>query len=249
MNTKSDILVKCQKLLLAYQKGELGYMKMPEDESPQFSSTEAELRLVYFTLPMALNYQRNSYALWESVKKSYEDTEIQKIFDIAYCANISQEELRSQLLEYKIALQPNKHVQTWHTIAKTIWENWQTMENMFAFFEYDFLRLQKALQKDYKKGFPYLSGPKIFHYWSHIIQAYGGVQLSNTQFIEIAPDTHIIQCSVKLGVISMQESTHISREEISARWRSILQASGIHPIDMHGPLWFWSKNNFQFILE
>lgn len=36
-------------------------MKMPEDSHPEFQTQEE--RLCYFTLPMALNYQRNSYTL------------------------------------------------------------------------------------------------------------------------------------------------------------------------------------------
>lgn len=43
---------------------------MPEDSNPNFSSDEIEMRLAYFTLPMALNYQRDSYKLWESVLKT-----------------------------------------------------------------------------------------------------------------------------------------------------------------------------------
>ncbi len=35
---------------------------MPEDSNPG-NFANAEERLVYFTLPMALNYQRNSYSL------------------------------------------------------------------------------------------------------------------------------------------------------------------------------------------
>jgi hypothetical protein len=30
---------------------------------------------IYFTLPMAWNYQRNSYTLWESANKAYADNE------------------------------------------------------------------------------------------------------------------------------------------------------------------------------
>jgi hypothetical protein len=39
-------------------------MEMPEDSKPNEFKNQEE-RLVYFTLPMSLNYQRNSYTLWE----------------------------------------------------------------------------------------------------------------------------------------------------------------------------------------
>ena len=60
---------------------------------------------------------------------------------------------------------------------------------------------------------------------------------------------HVTQCSVRLGVITSQEAEKLSKEKISERWRKILEGSGINPIDMHAPLWFWSKNGFIFKLK
>jgi hypothetical protein len=71
------------------------------------------------------------------------------------------------------------------------------------------------LQVEYKKGFPYLSGPKIFNYWSFIISTYGKINLKERNLIDIAPDTHILKCSIKLGVISEPESEKLSKDEIS----------------------------------
>ena len=102
------------------------------------------------------------------------------------------------------------------------------------------------VQVKYKKGFPYLSGPKIFNYWSFILREYGNIKLKNKEYIEIAPDTHVIQCSVKLGVIEKDEVDNFSKDEISEKWRTALEGSGITSIEMHVPLWFWSRNGFIF---
>jgi hypothetical protein len=249
MGSKEEIISKCRTLLDAYRSGKLGYMKMPEDSSPKFTEEEKEVRLAYFTLPMSLNYQRDSYKLWESVLKTFNDSEDRIIFDLKSSANLSEDQLRKHLIKYKIALQPNKHIATWHKISKTISENWGGISKLLEFAEYDFLKLRDIVQKQFKKGFPYLSGPKIFNYWSFIIQEYGKVKLKNSEFIEIAPDTHITKCSVLLGVISEEESESLTKEKISEIWRELLQGTGINPIDMHPPLWFWSRNNFQFKLD
>jgi len=249
MESKEEIISKCRILLDAYQSGKLGYMKMPEDSSPNFSEDEKEVRLVYFTLPMSLNYQRDSYKLWESVLKTFNDSETRIVFDVKSSANLDEEQLRELLLKHKIALQPNKHIATWHKISETISENWGSINKLLEFADYDFLKLKDIIQKQFKKGFPYLSGPKIFNYWSFIIQEYGKVKLKNSEFIEIAPDTHITKCSVILGVFTKEESESLTKEKISEIWRELLQGTGINPIDMHPPLWFWSKNNFQFKLD
>ncbi len=81
------------------------------------------------------------------------------------------------------------------------------------------------------------------------MSTYGGIMLTNRDYIEIAPDTHITQCSVKLGVITAEEARNLTKDAISEKWRLLLQGSGIDPIDMHSPLWFWSRNGFLFELS
>lgn len=241
-----DIQAKCIELRKAYEAGLLGNQTMPEDTQPEFNSEEE--RLSYFTLPMSLNYQRNSYALWASAKESFNDSGTKTTFSVNSVSQMGQDELRPLLMKYKIALQPNKHTNTWHSIASVVAEEWGSIENMLASVDYDFLKLQNLIQVTHKKRFPYLSGPKIFHYWSYILGEYCGILLKNKEFIQIAPDTHVIQCSILLGVLTEEEAKRMKREDISARWREILEGSGLSPSDMHSPLWFWSRNNFSFKL-
>lgn len=240
---------KCRALLEAYKSGKLGQTRMPEDSNPGFDSHEGELKIAYFTLPMALNYQRDSYKLWEAALNTYNDPETKFVFNIEKVCKVSENELRVALTKYKLALQPNKHIRTWKTLARTIYDNWSTLSNLFKNVDNDFLKLRQLVELDYKKGFPYLSGPKIFNYWSFIVGTYGGVKLNNRDFIEIAPDTHITQCSVKLRVITKKESENLTKDDISLRWRKLLAGSGISPIDMHPPLWFWSRNGFIYNLD
>jgi hypothetical protein len=249
MENNQKIIQNCKLLLEAYKSGKLGQIIMPEDSNPLFKGNEMESRLAYFTLPMALNYQRNSYALWESALKTYQDEETRVIFDISKLSGLDQNKIREYLTKYKLALQPNKQVKTWVTIAKTIRDNFGSFEELMRKCDNDYLKLKQIIQIDFKKGFPYLSGPKIFNYWSFIIKKYGKIPLKNAEYIEIAPDTHITQCSVLLGLITKEESEKLSKDKISEIWRKTLSGSGINPIDMHPPLWFWSRNGFLFKID
>lgn len=242
----SDLHKKCRLLLEAYKDGRLGQTKMPEDANPGFSDGDREWCLAYFTLPMALNYQRDSYKLWEAALKTFNDPQTKFLFNAPEAAKSSEEQVRRALMKYKLALQPNKHISTWWTIAKTVTEKWGSFANFLNQAEGDFLKLKQMVTVDNKKGFPYLSGPKIFNYWSFIVSTYSGERLVNRDQIDIAPDTHITQCSVKLGVITTKEAEALTKEMISVRWRDLLVESGINPIDMHPPLWFWSRNGFLF---
>ncbi|MBH2007434.1 hypothetical protein I8H83_02430 [Candidatus Saccharibacteria bacterium] len=242
-----EIQKQCLELRGAYEEGLLGNQVMPEDTHPDFLNNES--RLSYFTLPMSLNYQRNSYALWEAAKLAYEDMQTHAVFQVQNVTGMDADELRSLLTMYKVALQPNKHVDTWRRISTTITDEWGSIEGMLNELDYDFQKLQEAVQITHKKGFPYLSGPKIFHYWSYILGEYCDVVLKNREYIQIAPDTHVIKCSILLGILTEDEATLMPRDEISERWRDVLDGTGMSPIDMHSPLWFWSKNNFSYQLQ
>lgn len=246
MVDKARIVRDCRALLQAYREGMLGDTTMPEDTNPGFGSGELESRLSYFTLPMTLNYQRDSYRMWASALQTYNDPETRYAFDISRAAGSSRSKLGAALAKHGLAVQPNRHTLTWHTICRTVSENWGSLRGLMEAAGSDYVDLRGIVQGANKRGFPYLSGPKIFNYWSFVLKQYCGVPLKSADLIEIAPDTHIIRCSVRLDVITEKEATRLSREEISERWRSVLKGSGINPIDMHPPLWFWDRNGFRF---
>lgn len=244
VKNKSLLLKVCRNLLTAYKEGKLGDISFPEEQHPIFTSQEE--KLIYFTLPMSLNYRRESKYLWRSALQTIGDPETMFVFNFAEVTNNSTKRIQKALTKHKLALLPNKHTETWKRISETVLTNWVTLSNLFMQINNDFLKLRKLVQGDYKKEFPYLSGPKIFNYWSFILEKYGGIRLKNREEIEIAPDTHVIKGSVRLGVINQKQARRLDREKISKIWRDLLKDSGIDPIDMHPPLWFWSKNGFRF---
>lgn len=66
-----------------YHQGELGGEIMPEDANPKLKKSSLK-NYLYFTLPMALNYQRNSYTLWESALKTYQDKKLSLCLILSY---------------------------------------------------------------------------------------------------------------------------------------------------------------------
>ena len=118
LEKKKSILKNVEELLQLYHDGSLGGEIMPEDANPRLGNGTKE-NYLYFTLPMALNYQRNSYKLWEAAKAAYLDDETRDIFLPECVVNMEQEELRAKLLRYKVALQPNKHIEIWARLCNT----------------------------------------------------------------------------------------------------------------------------------
>jgi len=246
---KKILIKNCESLLNAYKTGLLGDITMPEDTNPGFKPKEVEEKLAYFTLPMALNYQRDSFALWKAALATWNDPETRDVFDVCKASTMSVDDLRAKLTKHKLALQPNKHVNTWKVLSDTFNTHWGGITGLFFEADNDYLKLRDLVQFKHKKGFPYLSGPKIFNYWSFIMSTYGNIPLLSRDHIEIAPDTHVLKCSIKLGVFSELEASQLTRERISEIWREALDGTNIAPIDLHSPLWFWSRGGFDYILE
>lgn len=222
MGDAKDIIDKCSQIVQAYREGILGDSDLPEDNAPAFRSLES--KLAYFTLPMSLNYRRNSTRLWESALATYEDDTTLNVFSASVAAQMPVEKLRCQLAKYGLALQPTRHTLNWHIISNTVYDQWGSFEGMIRAADSDFLKLKDNLQRTYKKGFPYLAGPKLFNYWCFILGTKCGVELQNKQYIDIAIDSHIVRCSVKLGAISSEEQMSFTSEAVADRPLVLAQA-------------------------
>ena len=246
MEKRDIILDKVNKLVCAYRKGLLGGEKMPEDENPHLEKGSKQ-NYMYFTLPMALNYQRNSYVLWECANRMYEDKEAQKVFDSKEVCIMPEQRLRDYLVEYRVALQPNKQPEIWKKICETIENKLEgDIRNLFIENEYSVKKIKEYIQKN-KKDFPYLGGNKICNYWLYVLEQYTDIEFVDRENITVAPDTHVIQASQKLGVITEEESQLSNIQIILVdRWVEILNGTDLKPIDVHTPMWLWSRGKFEF---
>ena len=221
------------------ENDEVGYLL---DSQMDKSSKENYL---YFTLPMALNYQRNSYTLWECANKTYKDIDTVDIFDTKAVVNMDEQLLREKLVKYKVALQPNKQPIIWRTICETVESEFKgDIRLLFSENDYSVKRIKEYIAKN-KKKFPYLGGNKICNYWLYVMEQYTDVEFVDRENITVAPDTHVIQASERLGIISTDEVAQGNVQEIVAsRWQEILKGTDLVPIDVHTPMWLWSRGKF-----
>lgn len=239
---KQDILENVRRLYKMWKNGELGGEFMPEDSNPHLKKSSKE-NYHYFTLPMALNYQRNSYKLWESALLTYNDSETRFVFDIDEVLNHSEEEVRIALTKYKVALQQNKQTEIWIKLCKTIKEKFNgDIRNLLRVCEYDVNKIRNYIQVEHKKNFPYLSGNKLCNYWMFVLYQYTDIKFKNLQDLTVAPDTHVIKATRKLNLITEEELNKTDIQMIVIRrWNELLDGTEFKPIDIHTPLWLWGR--------
>ena len=198
---------------------------------------------------MALNYQRNSYTLWESALKTFNDEETRFVFDPKLCLEKTFEEVQYALTKYKIALQKQKQTEIWLSLCNTFIELYNgDIRDLFNSLDNDVDKIRNFIQKENKKKFPYLSGTKICNYWLYVIYQYTDKKYKNIEKLTVAPDTHVVKATHRLGLIKDDE---LSKSDVQLividRWNELFKSTKYKPIDIHTALWLWSRNGFKEI--
>lgn len=241
-----EILKKVDILYDMWKKGLLGGEVMPEDENPHLDKSSLE-NYLYFTLPMALNYQRNSYTLWENANKTYHDKETNFVFNPYEVLKRDISEIQKALVKYKVALQKNKQTEIWIKLCETIVNSFHgDIRIFFKEMDYDVNKIRDYIQKQHKKDFPYLSGNKICNYWMFVLWQYTDIEFTNLECLTVAPDTHVIKATHRLGLITEED---LNRSDVQLividRWNKLFEGTKYKPIDIHTALWLWSRNGFK----
>lgn len=230
--------------------GLLGGSSMPEDAHPEIDPSTA-LNYHYFTLTMALNYQRNSYALWRAATATFLDPETSSVFVPKVFVTLADDALRERLLKHRLALQPVRHPEIWRQVGQGIVDCFDgDVRNLFVRTNGRVGDVLATLQDKEKKRFPYLSGNKICHYWLYVMEQYSDVKLQQRDLISVAPDTHVVKATCKLGLVSpeMIRSAR-AQEHVTRAWTQLLEGTSIQPIDVHTRLWLWSRAGFPQITQ
>lgn len=236
------VVARCQLVLEAFDRGALGDPRIPEDFGPKLAQGSDE-QLNYFTFPISLDFRRSSDQLWTAARRTYEDLGSRTVFDPRAVAAMADTDLATHLGTHRLALQPTRHTHIWATISRKIGSEWGSVRGMLEKHDYDVVRLRESIQKAHKRDFPYLSGPKLFHFWLFILQRNCGVDFVNATHIDLAVDVHIRRASVRLGLLDAGEFDYPA-DLIASRWREALVSTAIRPSDMNIPLWLWSRAAF-----
>jgi len=155
-------------------------------------------------------------------------------------------EYLAALAKYSLASFRDKHTDIWYRIALTLDNDYGGDPRVFlATCDYDVKIVRETLLRR-RKDFPYLSGPKLANYWLYMLTCFTDVPLRKRDAITIIPDVHIIRASVRLGIVSEPVS---DRSAVADAWKAVLRGTTIAPVDLHAPLWRWSRMGFPSLGE
>lgn len=236
---RKKVLQKVSKLYALFQEGKIPTLEQHE-ANPNHPKNSRE-NYLYFTLPVSINFQRSSPAMWASALKTYEDETTRYLFYPEEVVKRSRSQIQKDITKHKLGLQKNKHTDIWIAISKTLNEYYDNdPRKVMEECDFDAGKVIQMIQNEKKKLFPYLSGAKMANYWLYILSHYTDLDLKNKQEISIIPDTHVLQSSIKLGL----SDPSFSSIKVAEIWKELLIGSDLSPVDMHPVLWNWSRNKF-----
>jgi hypothetical protein len=237
--TKAGQLKRIRQLLAYFEQGAIPRLAQHE-VNPGLPKGSRE-NYLYFTLPVSINFQRSSPAMWAAALATYQDPATNYVFFPEKLAMTDLDQIRADLVKHKLALQPNKHVLIWTTIARTLHDFYaDDPRAIVAEAHGDAGEFVRLLQTTRRARFPYLSGPKLSNYWPYILSYFTDVGFKNAHQISIIPDTHVIKSSEHLGIVPPGANSL----QVEAAWHELLSGSGIDPAQVHPVLWNWSRNRF-----
>ena len=147
--TKDQQLERVRRLITYFNDGSIPRLAHHE-VNPGLPKDSRE-NYLYFTLPVCINFQRSSPAMWASALATYSDPATNYVFLPEKLAQTPIDQIRADLLKHKLALQPNKHVLIWTTIAKTLHDFYQDdPRDILAEANHDAGQLITNLQKTYR---------------------------------------------------------------------------------------------------
>ena len=162
------ILQKLEQLKQYFDAGQIPVLHKHE-VNPGLALDSRE-NYLYFIMTCSLNFQRISPNTWKAALATRNDQETNFVFFPEKVAQTEEEYLRKALLKHKLALQTNKHIHIWKTIAHTFHKFFNDdPRKLFEICKYDTAQVLHLTQKVMKKDFPYLSGPKLSNYFIFIL--------------------------------------------------------------------------------
>lgn len=252
------------------KEGIFGHNIMPEDILPVWNSdlTSSGIKkgsyehLMFITLVVSIDYQRDANRLWESGRKTFEDEETRWLFFPKEVVEKQHSQIKSAMMKhglYKVGTNPRTglgDVEIWSKVSKSFFDVYDSNPmNLIKQCKLNALKIfEKKFDLRFKQLFPYFSGDKIFPLWIRMLRDNVGLELTDIEKIPIPVDIHIARATFTTGCLQGKYSGTVSNKELMKQidegWRKSL--SGInheklrYVLQLDESLWHLSKYGCRF---
>lgn len=238
-------------------RGIHGQTDMPEDIISKGIEKGTLEHILFITLSVSLDYQRDAPALWASSRRTFEDSATRYLFDPKSLHESSLEKIVKDMQKYKLSKKPQKDADIWRTIGDSFYSKWAGDPRKFLQdCNWDSTIILDRLKKDShldnnKKvpDFPYIRGSKIGPLWLRMLRDNAGISnLVKLEKVPIPVDIHIARATLATGIVKGKGAIGFNElfEHIRKAWSEsvkdiIIKNRPMIALDVDEPLWLLSK--------
>lgn len=234
-----------------------GRTDMPEDITPNNVARGSLDHILFITLTVSIDYQRDAPSLWESSRKTFDDPETRYLFNPEALHKTPLRKIIEDMQKYKLSKKPQKDANIWRTVGVTFYKKWEgDPRNFLKDCNWDAPTILNRLKKDshlyngrWVPDYPYLRGNKIGPLWLRMLRDNVGImKLKNLDKVPIPVDIHVTRATLAAGVVRGQFKGNINHlfNYIRKAWFESVKGLKVKnrpmiALDVDEPLWHLSK--------
>lgn len=238
-------------------QGIFGRVDMPEDQLPSMMVRGSLEHILFITLTVAIDYQRDADKMWEASRKTFEDPETRYLYDPRSLHETPMKKIIEDMQRYRLSKKAKKDAFIWQTNGVTFFKKWKGDPRFFL--EDCRWNATKILQRLYTGtherssrqvlDHPFLRGKKIGPLWVRMLRDNVGIQnITALDEVPIPVDVHVARSTLCLGVVrgEFEGRLEVLFESVREVWaNSVVGLSmGNRPmiaLDLDEPLWHLSR--------
>ncbi len=234
-----------------------GNTQMPEDITPKGVRHGSLEHIMFITLTVAIDYQRDAIALWGNSRKTFEDPQTAYLFDPKALHETQPSVIREDMQKYSLSKKQHKDAEIWRTVGVTFYKKWQGHPlNFLSDCGFEAPQILLRIRSDMhlynnkpRQDYPYLRGNKIAPLWLRMLRDNVGIaNIKSMDKVPIPVDIHVARATLATGIVRGQYSGNLEGifEEIRKAWFESVRGTQLHgremiALDVDEPLWHLSK--------
>ena len=245
-------------LFAAFQtSGIHGHTEMPEDAPPAGVVGSSLEHLLFITLTVSIDYQRDALTLWKNARAAFEDPQTRYLFDPHSIHETSREKLKQDMMKTGLSQKHDNDCFIWRTNAVSFLKKWQgDPRNFLTDCKWDAVEILARLRADTHTAnnkdawdFPFLRGPKIGPLWIRMLR--DNLKYDNLRRLEEVPipvDIHVAKASLCLGLVTGEYKGALGNlfDSIRKVWKESTlglthKGREMIALDVDEPLWTLSR--------
>jgi len=182
--------------------------------------------LMFITMVVSIDYQRDADKLWEAGRKTMDDAETKWLFSPDIVNGKPVSEIMLAMRKHRLSQKHSKDAGIWKKVAESFSNVYESdPRNLLKECGYDAMKIySKKYDIRFKKNFPFLSGNKIFPLWLRMLHDNLDIDLKNLEKIPIPVDVHIARTTFTTGCLKGDYTGTIAdiSPKIDEAWKKVV---------------------------